>query len=149
MTYSMELDLSNVSQTFGKVDYSTGYHSVEIKSSKERIFQVLHEMTPADVRLMRPLFIIRALPALLIGKNPFPKEKLPILKGMEKQGFRVIADQSDKLVFGVIGKFWKLSGPETDIPKKWRPMHPIPLWEWQRPSDTSAVNREIPMEVSD
>ena len=122
----MKNNLTKIATRYGRVDFGTGSHAIEIKAPKERIFQAIRELNSSEVRLMRPLFALRGLPALLTGKKQFSHEGLPILQGMQKEGFRVIQDQPDQLVFGVMGKFWKLTGLESHIPEKVEEYHAAP-----------------------
>lgn len=122
----MNIDLKKIAQRYGRVDFGTGSHAIEIRANREQIFQAIRDLRTAEVRLMKPLFALRGLPALLTGQKQFSHEGVSILQGMHKEGFRIIQDQSDKLIFGVMGKFWKLTGLESHIPEKVEEYHAAP-----------------------
>ena len=122
----MNIDLEKIAQRFGRVDFGTGSHAIEIRANREQIFQAIRDLSTSEVRLMRPLFALRSLPALIVGKKQIPREKISILHGMHSEGFRVIHDQQDQLIFGVMGKFWKFTGLEAFIPEELSAYDEIP-----------------------
>ena len=44
-------------------------HAVTVLASPDRVFKVLKALTPRDVPLLRVLFILRALPAIVTGEG--------------------------------------------------------------------------------
>lgn len=67
--------------------------------------------TPAEMPLVRALFALRSLPALLTRGRGLPADKgRPLAEQMLEFGFVTLADEEDELVLGFVGQPWKLSG---------------------------------------
>ena len=116
----METITSPLSQYIANADFSSGKHQVTIHATPEAIWEATKLVTVPEIPIMRILFTIRSLPAMLTGKGEFfrkGKEVRPILEHMQQQGFQTIQETDAHLIFGVIGKFWKASDPETIIPE--------------------------------
>jgi hypothetical protein len=87
-------------------------HAINIQAPPEKIFRALKELTPSELSpVFRILFAIRSLPARLMGQDDktFALSK-PLLEQMYENDFVVLAETERELVFGLIGKFWELSG---------------------------------------
>ena len=68
---------------------------------------------PADIRLFRALFHIRAIPARMRGKPGFSGHgATPLFETMRDSGFTMFIDEPLDVVVGQIGKFWQLTEPE-------------------------------------
>ncbi len=54
---------------------------------------------------------LRQLPALLTGRTAPGDRREPIFASLERAGFAPIAEEPGReIVFGVVGRFWKLAG---------------------------------------
>jgi hypothetical protein len=88
-------------------------HSIAIQAPREKIFRALKELTPSELSsVFRILFAIRSLPARLMGQDDdetFSPSK-PLLDQLYENDFVLLVETEDELVFGLIGKFWELSG---------------------------------------
>jgi hypothetical protein len=90
-------------------------HTINIQAPPEKIFRALKELTPSELSpVFRFLFAIRSLPARLMGQDDksFSPSK-PLLEQLYENDFVVLAETERELVFGLIGKFWELSGGES------------------------------------
>jgi hypothetical protein len=80
--------------------------------------------TPAEMPLVRLLFALRSLPALLTRGRGLPAAKQrPLAEQMVEFGFVPLIDGEDELILGFIGQPWKLSGgsmPRLGSADEWR-----------------------------
>ncbi len=93
------------------------YHTVAIEAPPGHVFAALKQLTPSEVPLFRTLFLIRALPGLILhkGQPPF-RGKQSIFEQALQAGFTLLAEQPDQeLVLGIIGQFWRLSGNKLTV----------------------------------
>lgn len=67
--------------------------------------------TPGEMPLVRALFALRSVPALLTRGRGLPAEKgRPLVEQMVEFGFVPLAEGEDEVVLGFTGQPWKLSG---------------------------------------
>lgn len=95
----------------------TEHHVIAIQAQPDRVFAAIKRITPDEVPLFRTLFMIRALPALILkkGQPPF-QDKRPIFEKLLQRGFTLLAEQPDQeIVFGIIGQFWRLGGSALTV----------------------------------
>ena len=87
-------------------------HTITVRAPAEYVFRSLKGITPAQIPLFRGLFVIRTLPARLLGKGEPPLAGgQPILEQMLNTGFVLLAEETGReLVVGTVGQFWKLKG---------------------------------------
>lgn len=92
-------------------------HGITTVASPERIFQAINEVAPGEIALLRPMFVLRGLPALLTGKRGRAFEATrPILQQALRGGFVLLAEVPEReLVVGVIGQFWRASGGMLNV----------------------------------
>jgi len=90
-------------------------HTNVIQASPRCIFEAIHQLTPADIQLLRPLVEIRTLPARLMGQEEsWLVDSRPLLEQMLKDDFVSLATEPDQeFVFGMIGQPWKIFGAES------------------------------------
>ena len=86
-------------------------HALEIDAPAEAIWRALHEVRPGEVRLLRELFWLRALPDRLRGRAPAsPENGRPLLDLVQTNGFALLGEEPGReLVLGTIGRFWELA----------------------------------------
>jgi hypothetical protein len=83
-------------------------HSITIDASPERVIAAAREMRGSDIPLMVVLMAIRSLPALLRGRRL--SYSRPVVGEFRRAGFIMLADRSDEVVLGAVGRFWEPSG---------------------------------------
>ncbi|MBI1742576.1 hypothetical protein HYR54_05845 [Candidatus Acetothermia bacterium] len=90
-------------------------HERRMRTSPDRIFRAIKELTPAEISLFRLLMGIRSLPARLTGKGRLGLiEARPLLDQVLNRGFVLLAEETDReLVVGTVGQFWKLRGSSS------------------------------------
>jgi Protein of unknown function (DUF2867) len=89
-------------------------HSTLVAASPERALAAAREVTARELPLMRALMGLRTLPARVLGvvrrrEDPPKVAGGPVIGGMIRNGFVVLADREDELVVGVAGRFWALN----------------------------------------
>ena len=87
-------------------------HAVTVRASPDRVFGALKALTPRDVPLLRVLFTLRALPAIITGKaGAASKGSQPLLDQFLSHGFTLLVEEPNRgLVLGTVGQFWKPLG---------------------------------------
>ncbi len=87
-------------------------HSVTIAASPDQVWAALSQVTTGELRLFRVLMGVRMLPGRLI-RSPracFDVDE-PLLGWAVRFGFTILgADDRRELVFGAIGRPWRLAG---------------------------------------
>jgi hypothetical protein len=78
-------------------------HSTLIAAPPERALAAAREVTARELPVMRALMAVRRL-----GRAP--SQQGPVIGGMLRNGFVMLADRPDELVVGVAGRFWSLDG---------------------------------------
>lgn len=83
-----------------------------IKASPADTFAALKAVTPAEMPLLRLLFMVRSLPARINDRGELPGDKdHPLYDQMMHNGFVALGEKPPhELVFGTIGQFWKPTG---------------------------------------
>jgi hypothetical protein len=89
-------------------------HSTLVAASPERALAAAREVTARELPLMRVLMGLRTLPARVLGEvrrreDPPKVAAGPVIGGMIRNGFVVLADREDELVVGVAGRLWALN----------------------------------------
>jgi hypothetical protein len=97
-------------------DFLPGYHATErheilIEAPPERVYAAVREMDLSGSRLIRGLFLLRGLPALLTGRS---REGSPLgvtLEGLLRSGFVLLGERpGEELLLGLVGRFWTVTG---------------------------------------
>jgi hypothetical protein len=81
-------------------------HSVTVGAPPAAVMEAIRELTPREVPLLMALMAVRRVPALLTGWRPLFNRRL--LDGMRASGFTTLLETDDELVFGIVGRFWRL-----------------------------------------
>ncbi len=85
-------------------------HDVWLDAAPEDAYRALAAVTAHEIRLLGPLMALRQLPALLAGRAKPGGHDIPVFDGVERAGFvRLAEDPGREIVFGVVGRFWKLT----------------------------------------
>jgi hypothetical protein len=86
-------------------------HSTLVAASPERTLAAAREVTTQDMPVVRALMTVRRLRRV--------PSRGPVIDGMLRNGFVVLADRPDELVIGVAGRFWAFkSGIERIGPEE-------------------------------
>jgi hypothetical protein len=93
-------------------------HGRFIPSSPARVYAALRTADFGRSPLVRLLFAVRAVPAILrhpvraLAQRGSRGREIPrTLPGLTERGFGVVGERSgDEVVLGVVGRFWKASG---------------------------------------
>jgi len=86
-------------------------YSISIPAQPNDVYQTLKSANFADLWVVRILFGIRSLPAILSGKLIKSTGKVATIADITRSGFMLLGENPDhELVIGVVGKFWKMSG---------------------------------------
>lgn len=95
-------------------------HSTRVSAPPDRVLAATRAATARDVPLLVALMAVRRLPADLLRRlrsggggahsTRRPPLDVPLVQGLTRGGFFVLADRPDELVFGVVGRFWTLDG---------------------------------------
>jgi hypothetical protein len=88
-------------------------HATHVRAPAAAVYRAIHELTGDELRLARPLFWLRALPARLLGRRVATRTQThqTVLQTVLAGGFVLLDDQPDReIALGTIGRFWQLSG---------------------------------------
>jgi hypothetical protein len=80
-------------------------HSVAVAASPERTLAAAREVTSREIPVLRTLMAVRTLGVSLRGRTD-----VPLLRGFERMGFRVIGSSGDEVAYGGAGRFWRPTG---------------------------------------
>lgn len=86
-------------------------HCRPVAAPPAAVVAAARRLDVGDVRGLRLLLGVRALPGFLKGRSPVAKGGLVDL-GL-RYGFGILADDPDELVIGLIGQPWRLTGGEV------------------------------------
>jgi hypothetical protein len=84
-------------------------HSTTASASPAAVMRAVRELTPTEVPVLVVLMAFRSIPSLL-SRRRRPSPRGALIDGFERAGFFVLRDTPDELVYGVVGRFWQLSG---------------------------------------
>jgi hypothetical protein len=90
-------------------------HAIHVRSTPDRVFRAVQEVTPEEISFFRLLTAVRSLNPLRLldrwtGGAGSPANR-PILAASLDAGFVLLASEAGReLVIGTVGQFWKLSG---------------------------------------
>ncbi|MGH7491411.1 MAG: hypothetical protein ACREOO_03345 [bacterium] len=99
-------------------DFMPGYdvsehHHLEVQATREAVYAALQSMDFSRSRVIRLLFALRSLPAILQGRQ-HNKTRASLgldLPGLLETGFILLGQvPQQEFVLGLIGKFWTTSG---------------------------------------
>lgn len=85
-------------------------HHLWLDAAPAAAYRALVEITGREIRLLGPLMALRALPARLVRRAIEGKREASVFEGLVRGGFVRLAEESGReVVFGVVGRFWKLT----------------------------------------
>jgi hypothetical protein len=98
-------------------------HRVRVPVAPAEALNAAREATPGEMPLVRLLFLLRSVPALLTTGRRLPSAKsVSLLDQMVEFGFVPLASSDDEIVLGFVGQPWKLRGgsmPRLESPADW------------------------------
>ena len=91
-------------------------HSIEIGAAPRVVLDAVRSVTAREIRLVWLLLGLRALPGRILG-GPAPSRRSgPVLDGILRSGFVVLAeDPGREVVLGTVGRFWQARPAHADI----------------------------------
>jgi hypothetical protein len=86
-------------------------HEAWVRARPADTYAAVHELTPSDVAMVRPLMALRSLPGRLTG-SPLPiTGSDPAIDQMLGMGFATLGERpGTEIVVGAVGRFWSLTG---------------------------------------
>jgi hypothetical protein len=93
-------------------------HTVTVDAPPERVFIAIKELIPTELSpIVFWMMDIRSLPAKLMVILPMARQSKPFLDQMSRRIHSASRRNKQRIVFGLVGQFWKLTGgEEPDIP---------------------------------
>lgn len=90
---------------------ATECHRIDIHAPAEQVYAALQTLDLSHSTIVRWLFLLRRVPAVLASRN-MPKQPLGLtLAGLLKRGFVVLGERPpQELVLGLVGRFWTAQG---------------------------------------
>lgn len=86
-------------------------HAVSLATPPREALAAAKEATPGEMPLVRALFVLRSLPALVSRGRGLPSEKTrPLAEQMVEFGFVPLCDDEDEVVLGFVGQPWRITG---------------------------------------
>jgi hypothetical protein len=91
-------------------------HSIEIGAAPPVVLDAVRKVTAREIRLLRLLLALRALPGRVLRRSPPSRGRGPVLEEILRSGFVVLAEEPDReLVLGTIGRFWQARPAHADV----------------------------------
>ena len=91
-------------------------HSIGIGAAPPVVLDALRRVTADEIRLLRVMLGLRALPGRLLGRPAPSRGRGPVLEGILRSGFVVLDEERDReLVVGTIGRFWQARPAHADF----------------------------------
>jgi hypothetical protein len=89
-------------------------HGVWVAAPPDVVFAAVRQVTAREVRVLRPLEALRALPGLLARRPVFRPSPSARVLDQFTTGVVPLGDRAGaEIVAGAIGRFWRLVGSET------------------------------------
>lgn len=87
-------------------------HERRVEAPPAAVWKSLHEVTGDEIRLLRPLMILRTLPSRLLRQGDMQlRSSGPVLGEFQRHGFLTLAERhGEQLVMGAVGRFWEVWG---------------------------------------
>ena len=99
-------------------------HAIRVRAPTDAVFHAIWDVTLTEMPLVRALFWLRALPALLLGRRYRPAGNetkraapIPILRAALARNFVLLHETpNQEIAVGTIGRFWQAAGGTARIP---------------------------------
>jgi hypothetical protein len=91
-------------------------HAVRVAAPPERAWEAVRALDLGGSPLIRALFALRSLPALLAGKRGRGKKLGSTMEALLRSGFVLLAERPPReIVLGLTGRFWTPTGGLTRV----------------------------------
>jgi hypothetical protein len=91
-------------------------HAIELRAPAQAVFTAVEAVTMREVRLLRELEFIRALPGLAAtGRLEVPMLDAPLVLSFTRGAVLLGARPPEEVLAGAIGCFWRLGGNEPVV----------------------------------
>jgi hypothetical protein len=91
-------------------------HSIEIAAAPRTVLDAVRSVTAEEMRLVRLLMQVRALPGRILGRSAPRRGRGPVLEQILRSGFVMLGEDPDReVVVGTIGRFWQARPAHVEI----------------------------------
>ena len=93
-------------------------HRIRIAAPPDVVYEAARTVTAGEVRLFRPLMLLRMMPTRLRGRMTSVDGATPLLDLFLRNGFLLLDERpGSEFVAGAIGRFWSLrhNGPVVSV----------------------------------
>jgi hypothetical protein len=91
-------------------------HAIEVHAPAQAVFTAVEAVTVKEVRFLRELELIRALPGLAAtGRLDAPALDAPLILSFTRGAVLLGARAPEEVLAGAIGSFWRLAGNEPVV----------------------------------
>jgi hypothetical protein len=91
-------------------------HAIEVHAAPQAVFTAAEAVTVKEVRFLRELEFIRALPGLVTtARLDVPTVDVPLLLNFTHGAVLLGARPPEEVIAGAIGRFWRLAGNEPVV----------------------------------
>src|SRR5436305_5993781 len=91
-------------------------HSIDVHAPAQAVFTAVEAVTVKEVRFLRELEFIRALPGLAsAGRLDVPTLDAPLVRSFTRGAVLLGARPPQEVIAGAIGRFWRLAGNEAVV----------------------------------
>jgi hypothetical protein len=98
-----------------RFDWTEG-HSIAIAAPPRAVMDAVRSVTAGEMRLVRLLLRMRALPGRILGRPAPRRGKGPVLEEILRSGFVMLGEEPGReVVVGTIGRFWQARPAHADI----------------------------------
>jgi len=95
---------------------SRSRHAIEVHAPAQAVFTAVEAVTVKEVRFLRELEFIRALPGLAAtGRLDAPALDAPLILSFTRGAVLLGARAPEEVLAGAIGSFWRLAGNEPVV----------------------------------
>jgi hypothetical protein len=95
---------------------TSSQHAIEVHAPSQAVFTAVEAVTVKEVRFLRELEFIRALPGLAAtGRLDVPTLEAPLLLNFTRGAVLLGARPPEEVTAGAIGRFWRLAGNESVV----------------------------------
>jgi hypothetical protein len=91
-------------------------HAIEVHAPAQAVFAAVEAVTLKEVRFLRELEFIRALPRLATtGRLDVPAVDAPLVLSFTRGAVLLGARRPEEVLAGAIGRFWRLTGNQPVV----------------------------------
>src|SRR5689334_10207806 len=86
-------------------------HETRIRATRERVWQAGRALDLGASPVIRALFALRSLPAVLFSRGRAPRALGSTMDGLLRNGFVLLGERpGEELLLGLAGRFWRPNG---------------------------------------